>query len=286
MRTSLLILFCSTMAATTLLAEKESQRPANFRDDQLIAWCIVPFDASKRGPAERAAMVSDLGLKRVAYDWRQEHVSQFEEEIQQYQKNDIEFFAFWSWHDSLEPLIRKYNLKPQIWRTVPSPQADSQAAKVSLAAEQLAGLAKKADSLGCQFGLYNHGGWGGQPENMVAVCRYLREEHGLENVGLVYNFHHGHEHIERFESAFKKMQPYLLCLNLNGMADPATVKGHQNKILPIGQGKHEAEMIGQIIKANYKGPIGILDHRNELDSKESLQLNLQGLETLLSDNLK
>ena len=33
-----------------------------FRRDNLVAWCIVPFDAKKRGPEERAAMMEKLGL--------------------------------------------------------------------------------------------------------------------------------------------------------------------------------------------------------------------------------
>ena len=52
-----------------------------LRDENLAAWCIVPFDAKKRGPAERAAMLKELGLLRCAYDWRQEHVPTFEHEI-------------------------------------------------------------------------------------------------------------------------------------------------------------------------------------------------------------
>ena len=47
----------------------------NFAKDKLVAWCIVPFDAKQRGPAERAAMLKKLGLKRVAYDWRTQHLS-------------------------------------------------------------------------------------------------------------------------------------------------------------------------------------------------------------------
>ncbi|MBO65778.1 MAG: hypothetical protein CL509_05810, partial [Actinobacteria bacterium] len=59
----------------------------NFAKDKLVAWCIVPFDAKQRGPAERAAMLKRLGLKRVAYDWRAKHVAEFEEEILQYKKH-------------------------------------------------------------------------------------------------------------------------------------------------------------------------------------------------------
>ena len=31
-----------------------------------------------------------------------EHVPTFEAEVEEYKKHGIEFFAFWSWHDSLE----------------------------------------------------------------------------------------------------------------------------------------------------------------------------------------
>lgn len=248
-----------------------------FGNDNLVAWCIVPFDAKRRGPAERAAMIGRLGLKRVAYDWRAEHVPTFEEEIVQYRKHGIEFFAFWSWHPSIEPLIEKHGITPQIWITCPSPQGSTDEERVAAAAEQLRPLVEKTAKLGCQLGLYNHGGWGGEPEHLVAVCRHLRTQHDTDHVGIVYNFHHGHGHIERFEKAFAVMQPYLLCVNLNGMADPKTVEGGRNKIVTIGEGVHERAMIDVVRLSDYAGRIGVLDHRNHLDAEESLRANLDGL---------
>jgi len=265
------------------IADESKAIPENFAQDKLVAWCIVPFDAKKRGPEARAQMVADLGLTRIAYDWRAEHIPQFEDEIQQYQKRDLEFFAFWSWHPSLEPLIKKYEIHPQIWIMIPNSDSPTQAGKVKAVAQKLLPLVSKTKELGCKLGLYNHGGWGGEPANMVAVCKSLRENHNADNVGIVYNFHHGHGHIENFASELKIMLPYLHCLNLNGMAAPATVQGHSNKILPIGSGQHEAAMIQTIINSGYKGPIGILDHRNELDAKESLQLNINGLKKVLKE---
>jgi hypothetical protein len=64
------------------------------KQSNLAAWCIVPFDAAKRTPEARAEMVAKMGLKKVAYDWRQEHVAEFEREILAYQKHGIEMFAF------------------------------------------------------------------------------------------------------------------------------------------------------------------------------------------------
>ena len=47
-----------------------SQVPENMKPDHLAAWCIVPFDAKKRTPSERAQMLKRLGIQRSAYDWR------------------------------------------------------------------------------------------------------------------------------------------------------------------------------------------------------------------------
>ena len=65
--------------------------------------------------------------------------------------------------------------------------------------------------------------------------------------------------------------------NLNGMNSNANPK-----ILPIGQGDHEIEMIKELKKINYDGPIGILDHRSDTDTKTALQLNIIGLKNILS----
>jgi len=236
-----------------------------------VAWCIVPFDAAKRGPAERALMLKELGIRRCAYDWREEHVPTFEQEILEYQKQGIEFFAFWSVHEAAFQLFEKYDLHPQIWQILSEPAGETQAEKVELAAQQWLELAKRTQALGCKLGIYNHGGWGGEPENMVAVCQRLHQL-GQTHVGIVYNFHHGHTHIENWARLMPLMQPYLICLNLNGM-NP----NEQPKILGIGQGAHELEMIRLVVDSGYTGPVGILDHREQLDARESLIENRDGL---------
>src|SRR5688572_17156791 len=106
---------CITLAATDSVSR--------FERKNLVAWCIVPFDSVKRGPAERAEMIRKLGITRIAYDWRTEHVPQFEQEIREYQKRGLEFFAFWGAHEDAFRLIESYHLHPQIWLTAPSPAA-------------------------------------------------------------------------------------------------------------------------------------------------------------------
>jgi len=247
---------------------------ANLSKENLVAWCIVPFDAKKRGPAERAAMLRELGIRRCAYDWRKEHVASFEQEILEYRKQGIEFFAFWGGHEAAYDLFEKYDIHPQIWRTLPAGKGDSEAERVESAAKAMEALAKRAKALGCKLGLYNHGGWGGEPENLVAVCKKLKSM-GYANVGIVYNFHHGHGHIDDWADVFAVMQPHLLCLNLNGMVDKGDVRG--KKILTLAEGDREQAMLQVVIDRGYKGPIGILDHRPETDSAETLKGNLAGL---------
>lgn len=266
-------------ARKTCSAQAPDPRPEQTRGDifaqeNLVAWCIVPFDAKKRTPAQRAAMLKRLGIRKVAYDWRAEHVDSFEEEILQYRRHGLEYFAFWSEHDRAFELFRKHKLKPQIWRTAPSPKADSQEERVAAAGRQLLPLAEKAASIGSKFGLYNHGGWGGEPANLVAVCQWMRSN-GAPNTGIVYNLHHGHGHIRDFDESLKAMRPYLLCLNINGMNDNA-----RPKILAVGKGQHDRDMLTVIRNSGYQGPIGILDHRNELDAEQSLRENLDGLQKL------
>ena len=249
-----------------------------FAKSNLVAWCIVPFDSMKRGPEQRAEMLEDLGIRKFAYDWREEHVPTFEEEIIEIKKHSIEYFAFWDFHPKIAPLLSKHGVHPQFWITVPSPAGADEKARVEAAAKQLKGIVDKTRELGCKLGLYNHGGWGGEPANMVAVAKRLRQDGGAEHVGIVYNFHHGHGHIKDFAEVLAAVQPYLLCLNLNGMNDNA-----QPMILPIGSGQHERPMMEVIKRSGYTGPIGILGHRENVDAEVSLKQNLDGLKKVLKE---
>jgi hypothetical protein len=268
----------STCRAGNAPAPPQDVVEAPFARENLVAWCIVPFDAQKRSPAARAEMVRKLGLSRVAYDWRAEHVPQFEPEIQEYQRNGIEFFAFWATHDEAFRLFAQYDLHPQIWQMVTDPAGKTDAEKLAAAVEQLRPLVEKTRSAGCQLGLYNHGGWGGEPTHMVAMCDALRKELQADHVGIVYNLHHGHGHIDDFAESIAAMQPYLLCLNLNGMTRGGDERGQ--KILPIGAGEEDLRLLRIIRDSNYRGPIGVIGHTQD-DVEQRLQDNLDGLDWLL-----
>ncbi len=36
-----------------------------YAKDNLVAWCIVPFDAAQRGPEARAKMLADINAEEV-----------------------------------------------------------------------------------------------------------------------------------------------------------------------------------------------------------------------------
>jgi hypothetical protein len=70
------------------------------------------------------------------------------------------------------------------------------------------------------------------------------------------------------------MMPYLWAVNLNGMKEEGP------KILPIGKGNLEGEMIRLLEEKGYRGPYGVLGHVEEADVKVILERNLEGLRYL------
>src|SRR5262245_34217653 len=80
----------------SLLCLPSLTRAADIYDrNNLVAWCIVPFDSKKRGPEERAAMLEKLGIKRFAYDYRAEHVPTWDAELNALKKHGVELTAWW-----------------------------------------------------------------------------------------------------------------------------------------------------------------------------------------------
>jgi sugar phosphate isomerase/epimerase len=277
------------LAAVAVLAlaaaiGRAADPPAPFARDNLVAWCVVPFDAKRRGPDERAAMLRRLGFRRFAYDWRDQHLPTFEAELAALKREGIRLDAVWfpaglnREARFLLDALAKHNVKPQLWVTLTGgrPTADpaEQAKQVDHHAAALRPVVEAAAAVGCTVGLYNHGGWFGEPENQLAVRAAL----GRPNVGLVYNLHHGHDHLDRFPELLRAMRPHLLALNLNGMVAGGDRVGR--KILPLGQGDRDLALLKAVVASGYRGPVGILGHTDD-DAEERLRDNLDGLDWLV-----
>lgn len=268
------------LVALVALSTAPARAADTYAHDNLVAWCIVPFDAKKRGPAARVEMLQKLGFKKYAYDWRAEHLPTFDEEVGLLKKAQIELTAVW-FPANLGPdaqkllaVLKKHEIKTQLWVTMGEPAGADRAAKVASAAKALKPIAEEAARHGCTVALYNHGGWFGEPANQVAIIEELK----LKNVGIVYNQHHGHDHFDTFPELLKLMKPHLLALNLNGSFKGGDKAG--KKIAPLGAGELDVQLLKAIRASGYAGPVGVLGHTQD-DAAERLADNLDGLKWLL-----
>ena len=279
------------VVATALLAGCNvlKNKPAKdvFAKQNLVAWCVVPFDAKQRGPEERAQMLSDLGITKLAYDWREQHIPTFDDEWRALNKHGIDLTAFWMTSGNnpqddryireIFDFLERNKISTQIWLLMGewAGFADlSQRDKVAAMSKPIAYIADRAKELGCQVALYNHGGWFGEPENQLEII----EEVDRKNVGMVYNFHHARLHHERFSTFFPKIVPHLFALNIAGLKAGVT-----DRFFRTGQGDMEKEMIRQVWKSNYRGPIGIINHDTNEDAEKGLSDEIDGLKKILKE---
>ncbi len=261
------------------LPSTEAVHSHRWTRQNLVAWCIVPFDSQKRTPGQRVAMLKELGIQKFAYDYRAEHLPSFEDELELLKANSIELTAVWfptQLNDQARfilDILERHQIKTQLWvmgggELAMTPEQEANFIKAEVA--RLYPMAEAAKKIGCQVALYNHGNWFGEPENQIKLIEELK----LDNVGIVYNLHHAHPQMDRLSSILQKIKPHLLALNLNGTRTDGDRLGY--KILPIGEGDRDLEIIRLITDSGYNGPIGILNHTDE-DASLRLQDNLDGL---------
>jgi quinoprotein glucose dehydrogenase len=256
-----------------------------FDRSNLAAWCVVPFDKLLRGPEARAEMLTRHGIHQLAYDWRAEHIPQFDEEMETLKRWGISLKAFWfpaALDDTARAILevlKRHDIKTELWVSMGGGDIictpEEHAKRVADHAAALRPIAEAAAEIGCTVGLYNHGGWFGEPENQIEIIKAL----GMDNTGIVYNLHHGHHHLARFPQMLETMKPYLYSLNLNGMKKDGEQSG--DKILPVGNGEYDLELLRQIRDSGYTGTIGVLGHTME-DAEQTLADNLDGLDWLVA----
>ena len=275
------------LANTRSDAQNSSGTDIIYARENLIAWCIVPYDSKNRGPVERAEMLNKIGFTMLAYDWREKHIPEFDAEIDALKKHNIKLQAFW-YHSGANPendknlpiildVLKRHGVRTQIWCMISGIKdldQMTQQQKVEAVARPLRYIADRAAEIGCTVGLYNHGGWYGVPENQLEVISFLKKP----NIGIVYNFHHAEEDIKRFPNFFPKILPHLMAVNLMGLKE-----GNPVKVVPIGRGDAEAAMIKIVRDSAYHGPIGIINEDTAPDAEVGLTMNIDGLKKILED---
>lgn len=256
--------------------------------DEVVPWCIVDFDSLDRSPEERIAMLKEMGFTKYGYEWSERHLADMVEEFKLANENNIEITSVFLWlnakRDSpgkLSPQnqemlknLKEVEYKPKIWLSFNNNFFEdlNQEQSLELSVEMIKFIKMKADEVGCKLALYNHHGWFGNPHNQVEIIEELKQD----SLTLVYNFHHAHEYIDEFPEIVKKIRPYLACVNLNGLEKDGA------KILTIGEGDYEYEMIKLLLAEGYNGPWGILGHVATEDVQEVLKRNIDGLNVLNS----
>jgi hypothetical protein len=117
----------SVVTSVTIQASANSVRqgvgqPDLWGHDNLVAWCVVPFDAKMREPEARSQMLRSLGFRNFAYDWRDKDVPAFDAEIEAIQKYQLNLVAWWFPLDADNPLaktildtFKHHNIHPQLW---------------------------------------------------------------------------------------------------------------------------------------------------------------------------
>lgn len=204
--------------------------------------------------------------------------------MQALNKHDIHLQAYWL-HTGPDPVkegnlklmldaLKRNQVKTQIWLmgTGINLSPLSQQEKIVAIKKPVKHIAEEAAKIGCAVGLYNHGGWYGEPENQLAIIDYLQ----MPNMGIVYNFHHAEEQVDRFPEFFPKLLPPLYALNLSGLKgkNPA-------KVVPVGDGDIEANMIRIVQESGYIGPVGIINEETHPDAKQGLLMNMHRVEKVL-----
>ncbi|MFN8074836.1 MAG: hypothetical protein U0Q15_05365 [Kineosporiaceae bacterium] len=292
---------------------------ALFSPERLQAWCVVPYDGMRRGPRERARMLADLGIGSLAWDWRAEHLPQLGAELDALEQAGVHLGALWlpaplarggdddPVRTAILDTLAARGLAPQLWTCTmyggidaprsgdPLPAA-AQLSMITRHVEVLLPLARDAARIGSTVGLYNHLGWFGEPDHQLDVLDALADL-GSDNVGLVYNQHHGHHHLEdpdRFARLWARIRPRVLAVNLNGTVrggdlppeqggpPPGELGGGPRKVVAVGQGDPELELaaLRTIAGSEWDGQVGVIGHTFD-DARARLADDLDGLAWLV-----
>ena len=177
----MLQLLCVSFLVQSGQPAQADRAKALFAPDNLVAWCVVPFDAKKRTPPQRVKMLQDAGVRKLAWDWRDEHLATMDDEFALLKNSSIELTAVWfpaSLSGPGEKILQaaaKHGHKPQLWVSLGDPAPGKpQPDKVKAAANTLAPIVVAGNKQGCKVALYNHGGWFGEPENQLQIIATLK----------------------------------------------------------------------------------------------------------------
>ena len=293
----LLIVITPVFQSCTNTREPTVEAATIGAEERLMAWAFLAFDTEERTPIERAQMLKRVGFTRCGYEGHPRYVGQLEDHIIAYRDLGIELVGIYMEIREEDPLeqetikgiiniLQRQQYKTQFWLTVKDALLETtpEEARVEKVCSLVGPIAKVVMPMGCKIAMYNHGGWTGNPKNQVDVVRKLGESYNPDSLGIVLNFHHAHPYIDQFSEFFAQVKPYLFVLNTNGMRVKQNEKGIEipdPKILPLGEGDHEMEMLRVVRESGYDGLIGVIDHTRGVDPEFNLKRNRDTLISIM-----
>jgi len=272
-------------------------QPRLGADEDLVAWAFLNYEPAGRSPEERAQMLKRLGFTKCGYEGHPHLTGQLEEHIIAYRRHNIELIGIYLEIRQANPLeqdylrqaievIERQQCRLQLWLTVKDSlfKGVPEDQRAQMACDMIRPLADRVIPLGCKIALYNHGGWTGLQTNQVQIIQKLQAHYDAKDLGIVLNFHHAHPYVNDFSALFQQAQPYLFLVNTNGMRVKINADGKHvpnPKILALGQGDYEVDMLRVVKESGYVGPIGVIDHVKKIDPEVNLRNNLKALKGIL-----
>ena len=291
---------------TRLTEPTHTTVPAWAQRSAIGASHLVAHDAVPRTALERATMLREIGLSRIVWDWREEHIDSFDAELDALRLAGVHLAGMWTPlpMPALEepdyasrfgtvPARLKYliteaarrGLSPDLWTQISfgtpgaplalSPEVHR--SEVQRTADHLMGIARLARGHGMCLMLTNHGGWAGQPQTLVDVVREL-EARGLSNVGIGLRLHHAHHLIPDLDRHVAALGDYLAAVMLSGADAGAELSGRV--VLPFGAGSRDRWVTHVLMESGWQGQL-LVHAVGRDDARARLLDSLEGWEWAL-----
>jgi hypothetical protein len=248
-------------------------------------------------------MLRRIGLRKIVWDWRDEHLSAFDSELDALRQYEVELSGMWtplpmpSYEEpdyatrfglvptAIKTLITeaaRRGFAPDLWTQIgfgqpgaPVPLSERvHRVEVDRAADHLAGLARLARGHGMCVVLTNHGGWAGEPRTLVDVVKELARR-GLGNVGIGFRLQHAHHLIADLDHHLRTMDEHLVALMLSGADAGAELTGRV--ILPFGAGSRDRWVTHALLESGWRGQL-VVHAVGQDDSEARLLDSLDGWE--------
>jgi hypothetical protein len=248
-------------------------------------------------------MLRAMGVTKIIWDWRDEHIDTFDAELDALRQNNIELSGIWTpspmpafeepeypsrfgvVSTRIKTLITeaaRRGYTPDLWTQIAfggpgAPSAPSEhfhRAEVMRAADHLTGLVRLARGHGMCVVLTNHGGWAGEPRTLIDIVTELAQR-GLGNVGIGFRLQHAHHLIADLDHHIATMSEHLVAVMLSGADAGAELTGRV--ILPFGAGSRDRWVTHALLESGWQGQLVVHAVGND-DSEARLLDSLEGWE--------